>query len=70
MVYDALGHEAVSLDHSVHRHLMARAAVYALGGAVGESNELRSRGHGPPCPGGLTYFKGQQICARSKGCRW
>ena len=31
VVYDALGHNAKSLDHPVHRQLIARAAAWALG---------------------------------------
>ena len=31
VVYDALGHNARSLDHPVHRQLIARAAAWALG---------------------------------------
>lgn len=31
VVYDALGHNAQSLDHAVHRQLIARAAAWLLG---------------------------------------
>jgi type 1 glutamine amidotransferase len=31
VVYDALGHDAQSLDHPVHRQLIERAAAWALG---------------------------------------
>jgi hypothetical protein len=31
VVYDALGHDAQSLDHPVHRQLIQRAAAWALG---------------------------------------
>lgn len=31
VVYDALGHDAQSLDHPVHQQLIARAAAWALG---------------------------------------
>lgn len=34
VVYDALGHDAASLDHPVHRELIARAALHALGRGV------------------------------------
>lgn len=31
VVYDALGHDAASLDHPTHQRLMTRAALWALG---------------------------------------
>ena len=31
VVYDALGHASPSLDHPVHRRVVARAALWALG---------------------------------------
>jgi type 1 glutamine amidotransferase len=31
VVYDALGHDAASLEHPVHRRLVTRAALWALG---------------------------------------
>ena len=31
VVYDALGHDAASLEHPVHRQLQTRAALWALG---------------------------------------
>jgi len=31
VVYDALGHASPSLDHPVHRRVVARATLWALG---------------------------------------
>lgn len=31
MVYDALGHDAASIGHSVHARIIGRCALWALG---------------------------------------